>query len=154
MSVMSMKKDWSFRSAGVLIRNGKILVQREKGGEEYALPGGHIEMGETSREALVREYAEETGADISCGRLLWIEESLWRQDGKDSSAMNFYYIVELCGEDIPDTGEFVPQKDNESVLYGWIPIENLGKVKIYPEFLSGEIEHLEKYPKRFVSNYC
>lgn len=149
-----MKKDWSFRSAGILIRDGKILVQREKNGEEYALPGGHIEMGETSREALVREYAEETGVDISCGRLLWIEESLWRQDGKDANSLNFYYMVELSGEDIPDTGEFMPQKDNESVLYGWLPIENLGKVKIYPEFLSGELNRLEKYPKRFVSNYC
>ncbi|MBO5023828.1 MAG: NUDIX domain-containing protein [Clostridia bacterium] len=149
-----MAKTWSFRSAGVLLRNGKILVQRERDGEEYALPGGSIEFGETSKQALVREYAQETGADVSCGRLLWIEESFRRDGGKKTSELNFYYMVELSGEGIPDTGKFMPQKDNERVLYGWLPLENIDKVKIYPEFLGNEILNLEKYPKHFISNYC
>lgn len=46
-----MKKDWLFRDettvcnvrvAGVLLRDGKLLVQRDKNGAEYALPGGHV----------------------------------------------------------------------------------------------------------------
>ncbi len=149
-----MGKSWSFCSAGVLIRNGKILVRRERGGEEYALPSGKIKLGETSKQALVREYAEETGVDISCGRLLWIEESLRRDGENNASALNFYYMVELSGADIPDTGEFVPQRENERVLYIWLPLENIDKVKIYPEFLSGELSDLAKYPKHFRSSYC
>lgn len=44
-----MKNDWLFasenavcgvRTAVVLIKGNKLLVQREKNGEEYALPGG------------------------------------------------------------------------------------------------------------------
>lgn len=82
----TMKPDWlfksenyicNFRSAGVLIRNNKILVQREKDGLEYALPGGHVKIGETSMEALIREYQEEIGADITCERLIWVEECFW-----------------------------------------------------------------------------
>lgn len=143
------KTEWSFRSAGVLIRNGKILVRREKNGEGYALPGGHIETGESSRAALVREYAQETGASVCCGRLLWVEES----KGRYASAMNFYYMVELRGEDVPDVGDFISHKD-DGALYGWLPIENLKNVKIFPSFLSAEIKKPEMYTKRFVSNYC
>ena len=140
-----MSKEWSFHSAGVLIRNGKIFVRREKNGEGYALPGGHIETGESSRAALVREYAQETGASVCCGRLLWVEES----KGKDESAMDFYYMVELRGEDIPDTGGF-----DDGALYGWLPIESLKNVKMFPSFLSTELKKPEMYTKRFVSNYC
>ncbi|WP_115028364.1 NUDIX domain-containing protein [Acetobacterium bakii] len=60
-----MQADWlfrnenyicNFRSVGVLIRNNKILVQRDKDGLEYALPGGHVKIGESSIEAVIREY--------------------------------------------------------------------------------------------------
>ena len=79
-------KDWffkekdfvcGFRSVGVLVRDNKILVQKNKNGDEYALPGGHVKIGETSQVSLVREYKEETGADIICDRLIWVDESFW-----------------------------------------------------------------------------
>lgn len=46
-------KDWLFtsdeyicdlRTAAVLVQDEKILVQRERNGNEYALPGGHVEV--------------------------------------------------------------------------------------------------------------
>ena len=70
-----MKKDWMFtagsyvcdvRTVGVLIQDGKILVQRDRTGNEYALPGGHIQVGETLQDGLIREFKEETGAVIVC----------------------------------------------------------------------------------------
>ena len=69
-----MEKDWLFRTdeyicdlrtVGVLVRDGKLLVQRERNGSEYALPGGHVKIGETTADGLIREYKEETGVDIS-----------------------------------------------------------------------------------------
>ena len=80
---MEKEKDWLFtseeyicdvRTVGVLINDGKILVQRDLNGNEYALPGGHIRIGETLETGLIREFKEETGADIKCSRLLWSEE--------------------------------------------------------------------------------
>lgn len=62
-----MEKDWIFRTdeyicdlrtVGVLVRNGKLLVQRDRDGSEYALPGGHVKIGETTEDGLVREYKE------------------------------------------------------------------------------------------------
>jgi len=128
-----------------------MLVQRDKDGKEYALPGGHIKIVETAEESLIREFREETGADIICQRLLWTEECFWEWNGKKAHNISFYYLVDLCeNSDIPDNGEFFPQKDNCNVLLGWLPIEKIGGVTIYPNFIKEEIDRLNETPKHFV----
>ena len=140
------------RSAGFLVRDGKILVQREKDGDEYALPGGHVQMGETTANALVREYQEETGADIRCERLLWTEECFWEWNGCKHHNLTYYYLIALNGgSDIPDDGVFVPHRDNSSVVIGWMPIDRLSDIVIYPEFLKRTIYELDGPPAHFIT---
>ena len=158
---MISQKDWLFsteeyicdlRTVGVLLKDGKILVQRDADGNEYALPGGHVNIGETLEDGLVREYKEETGADIVCKRLLWSEECFWEWNGKKAHNIAFYYLINLCdGSEIPDNGEFVSHKDNCDVVLGWMPIEEMQSIVIYPEFLKKEIFNLDNEIKHFVS---
>lgn len=68
-------------------KNGKILVQRDKNGNEYALPGDHVKPGETTVDRLGLEFREETGSDILCERLLWTEECLYELNGKSCTAL-------------------------------------------------------------------
>ena len=140
------------RAAGVLVKNGKILVQREKNGSEYALPGGHVQLGETTADALIREYLEETGAYIRCDLLLWTEECFWEWNSRKHHSFTFYYLISLCdGSAIPDAGEFVPHKDNSSVLIGWMPISELKNTIIYPEFLKQKIHDLDSPLEHFIT---
>lgn len=140
------------RTVGVLVKDRKILVQRDKDGNEYALPGGHVKLGETTAEGLIREYKEETGADIRPARLLWTEECFWEWKGSKAHNLAFYYLIELCdGSDIPDEGEFVSHKDNCNVVIGWMPIDELADVIIYPEFLKKKIFELDGPPEHFIS---
>lgn len=156
-----MNKDWLFatdeyicdlRTVSVLIKDNKILVQREKDGNEYALPGGHVKIGETLENGLIRETMEEIGVKIVCKRLLWSEECFWKWNGKQVHNIAFYYLVDLCeGYDIPCIGEFISQKDNCNVVIGWMPIEEIQNITIYPEFLKKEIHHINEPMKHFVS---
>ena len=50
----------------ILFNQGKILLlkQTKLNGGNYTLVGGNVELGETSKEALVRECKEEAGITI------------------------------------------------------------------------------------------
>lgn len=52
---------FGYRVAGILLRDNKILLQKPTSDTGYALPGGHVEFGETSTQTLVREFKEEIG---------------------------------------------------------------------------------------------
>ena len=155
-----MKKDWLFynqdsicnyRTVGVLIRNNKILVQREKDGNEYALPGGHVIIGETSEQALIREYKEETGADILCSRMIWIEEAFWKWENKNAHTIAFYYLISLKNEaDIPDS-YFESHKDNCNILLEWVTVDSLKNLTIYPTFVKKKIVNISENIEHFIS---
>ena len=156
-----MDKDWFFatddyicdlRTVAVFLRDNKVLVQREKDGKEYALPGGHVKIGETLEEGLIREMREEMGIDILCRRLIWSEECFWEWHGRKVHGIAFYYLVEFAeNAEVFAKDAFVSQKDNENVLVGWLPISALKDVVIYPAFLKEEIFHLDEPMKHFVS---
>jgi ADP-ribose pyrophosphatase YjhB (NUDIX family) len=155
-----INKDWyfkgdnyicNFRSAGVLLQNNKLLVQHEANGNEYALPGGHVKIGETAAESLIREYKEETGFDIICKRLLWTEESFWSWNKTRTSTIAFYYLIETVDRTGLPEDEFFSQKDNCSVLLGFMPLSKLKNITIYPSFIKDEIENINGCIKHFIS---
>lgn len=51
--------------AGIIVREGRVLLTQRTPGRDHSLrwecPGGKIEAGESPREALARELAEEIG---------------------------------------------------------------------------------------------
>ncbi|GHV01317.1 DNA mismatch repair protein MutT [Clostridia bacterium] len=155
-----MKKDWlfldkqslcGFRTVGVLIRNDQILVQREKDGNEYALPGGHIKIGETSIDGLIREFIEETGTNINVNRLVWVEETFWKWGKKDAHTISFYYLISLTNDDdIPDN-YFKSHKDNCNVLLEWKSFDEIKHLTIYPAFIKEKLGHISKNIEHFIS---
>ena len=62
------------------------------------------------------------------------------------------YLIELAdSSDIPDNGEFVSHKDNCNVVLGWMPIEKLVDLTIYPDFIKEQIHNLDAAPQHFVT---
>ena len=80
---------------GVCVQDGKILLCRAKGGTTTYLPGGHIEFGETGRQALVREVKEELGVDAETGAFLGVVENAFQQHGKPHAEINLVYELKL-----------------------------------------------------------
>jgi 8-oxo-dGTP pyrophosphatase MutT (NUDIX family) len=80
---------------GVCVRGGKLLLCRAKGGATTYLPGGHIEFGETGRQALVREVKEELGLDAGTGAFLGVVENSFMQKGRPHSEINLVYELIL-----------------------------------------------------------
>src|SRR5438034_9510417 len=74
-------------TVGALIVNkeGRILLTKShKWFDKYTLPGGHIEVGETMKEAVIREVKEEVGLDVEVVEFLLMQErSEERRVGKE-----------------------------------------------------------------------
>lgn len=66
---------------GVIFREDRLLIIRRSltvvAPGLLCLPGGGIEVGETEREALVREMQEELAIDVTPRRLCWRSETNW-----------------------------------------------------------------------------
>lgn len=59
----------------VIILNGKIVLIKRKRPPykgKFALPGGFVDIGETTEEAVAREVLEETGLSIEIVKLLGV----------------------------------------------------------------------------------
>lgn len=93
--------------AGGLVQNpqGEILVIRERGATTYKLPGGHIELGETIEDAVIREVLEETGINTTFSAVLGMASTHPYRFGKS----NIYIVCKLVPLstqiDIQDTHE-------------------------------------------------
>jgi len=62
-------------AALILNKEGELLLCRShKWFGKLGLPGGHIELGETAKEAVRREIKEETGLEIDVGPMLIFQE--------------------------------------------------------------------------------
>lgn len=125
------------RVAGVLIHNGKVLMQRNKSGDAWVLPGGRAEWNEPTEKAVVREFAEELGIRVRPVKLVWLIENFnaYRQAGLHEFGV--YYEVHACpGEqlDIPD-GEFIGKEAAPVLTFRWIDLEQVPETVIYPASL-------------------
>lgn len=85
---------------GVCVRGGNILLCRAKGGSSTYLPGGHIEFGETGRQALRREILEEIGAEAAVGRFIGVVENAFTQHGKPHAEINLVYEFDMDVESV------------------------------------------------------
>lgn len=128
---------FSYRVAGVLIRDGKVLLQKMPGEPGYAFPGGHAGLGEINPDTLKREFLEEINTDISVGDLLWVGEIFFPWDGRSCHQICLFYQVSLSTEaGIPLDGWF-PTVDHLAgreipLEFHWVPLATLDQILLYP----------------------
>lgn len=82
-------------TCGILSQSGKILLQKRADKGTWGLPGGAIELGESSVEALVREFYEETGITVRVHKLLnvYTKYSDSYPNGDEAQVVTILYLV-------------------------------------------------------------
>jgi len=84
---------------GAIIIEGDRVVLVKRGhpplAGEWSIPGGVLEVGETLREAAVREALEETGLTVEPGDLLGVYDRVLR-DADERTIYHYVLIDFLC----------------------------------------------------------
>lgn len=134
----NMKKipieEMSFRVSvyGATISNDKVLLVPQWDG--YDIPGGGIELGETTEEALVREVFEETGLNVKpvMDNPLCVMNDFFIHptNGKYYHYILLYYACALIGGEI-STQNFEEDEKEYANAAEWIDINSLDKLKFY-----------------------
>jgi ADP-ribose pyrophosphatase YjhB (NUDIX family) len=143
-----MSFPFNVRVYGALIFMNHILLSHEvyQGKSFTKLPGGGLEFGEGLRDALQREFMEETGLEVAA------KDHLYTTDFFQASAFNpdhqvisvYYRVVcaeglempwgkegksgaqEFAGKETPKQGvpaEVTPLEENQS--FSWVPVASL-----------------------------
>lgn len=117
------------RVAGILIEDNKILlIQHHKNNKKYWLiPGGGNDWGETTKEALIREYKEETNMDIEVDEFLFFSETI--SPDKKRHVLNLFYKIHRNNKN-----DSIIKLGEEAVLTDlkFVTKEELETMTIYP----------------------
>ena len=123
---------------GVAVRDGKVLLCRAKGGQSTYLPGGHIEFGETGREALVREVKEELGTDSTAGEFLGVVENSFDQHGKRHCESNLVYRLDLASD--------AAECQEDWISFEWCALAELPKANLLPREMGDLLKAMVRPP--------
>ena len=129
------KEDGSFklRVCGVVQVGDKILIDNCDNAPFWGYPGGHVELGESTREAVVREVKEEIGVDAEIIKnLASIQLFFTREDGKPFHEIGFYYLMKANIEPKNLTIEENDKGKLRKHQFRWVTKEELKKLDVRP----------------------
>ena len=100
----------------------------------YHLPGGHIEIGESSLDAVKREIKEELDYMVVSAKLFFIQENFYMKKGLAHHGVEYYYLIEI-DNDIEPADRVVLENDRgikKHLAIRWVTVDELSKIDLQP----------------------
>ena len=117
-----------FSCGGVILDNNKVLlvqVKSMKGRKIWTFPKGHIEQGETPRQAALREVLEETGYKAAIVKPLLKVRYAFTLKGRYVRKVVQWYLMKKLGR----IGKHDP---SEILAINWVSINKAKEMVEYP----------------------
>jgi ADP-ribose pyrophosphatase YjhB (NUDIX family) len=126
---------------GVVFRDNRILLVKEREDRRWTLPGGWADVNESPREAVVREVMEESGYHTRAGKLLavWDRAKHPHTPPFPYHIYKIFILCELIG------GEAAASPETEQV--GFFPEDELPDLSI-SRVTPGQIARLFEHHRR------
>jgi len=93
---------------GIIFHERKFLAEKRKKSDEIdpgivSLPGGHVELGETRKVALIREMKEELNIEVKKTR--FIKKSRWIASNGEKQNVYYFLILDYEGKPVRRTAQ-------------------------------------------------
>ena len=131
------------RACGVCLREGEVLLHRVEGDSFYGLIGGRVKAGETSEQAIIREYKEELNIEITVKSLAWIAENFFEFNGNQFHEFNFGFVIET--EFYHELEKKVAYSQSKRIEFKWFKLDEINTMNIKPAFVKAAINHIDTF---------
>lgn len=134
LKIKTEKEEFHGRACGIIKQDDKFLIMRVNKTPYYHIPGGHIEIGEDSEQAIIREIKEEIGCEVEEANLFAIQENFWTRDNKKCHGIEFYYIIKLKQQlQMKNCEKIENDKGEEKLLeFKWLTPKELNNIDLRP----------------------
>ena len=154
---IKMKTDnlnFKFRVSGIVIKENKVLFVDMDNSGFLCLPGGYVELGETTEKACLRELNEEVGGKFKVEKYCGVIENFFKNKfNKYMHEISFYYM--LTAIDDLDTKDFIIMENDKGntvkLDFKWIEIDKIDDYDIRPSFLKTVFD--QNYVPKTIKKY-
>ena len=142
----------NIRAGGVIIHNGKILVHKNINKDHYCLPGGRIEIGESSEQTIKREIQEELGKKIDIIGYLATIENFFEMENKKYHEIFFIHKIEFANEEDKKINYTMNNLEGKEYLqYEWLDFDKVEEYTIVPKCLK-EVLKSKDFPIHIIND--
>ena len=114
-------------AGGILVdEEGRVLLQLRGDKQTWAIPGGAMELGETSLQAAVREFYEETGIAVEAKRLLNVYTNFDESYPNGDQVQTVVFLYELQALEDFDISNF---HNEETLCLGFFSKEEIAELE-------------------------
>lgn len=144
IEIKSDTEKFKYRVNGIIMKNNKLLTIKMKNNISFCLPGGHVEFGEDSKSAIIREMLEELNTHVLIERELAIVENFYLdKKGLNTHEISFYYIVTPENWDNISLENYSTIENDKGELkehhFEWLSISNLDQYDFRPNFIKDKL---------------
>lgn len=122
------------RVASIIISDNHLLVEKY-GEDSFMLPGGHVEINETSKQAIKRELKEELSMDIEVDKFIGLIENFFINiKNEKTHCLDFFYKCSIKVDNYNDieTDE-IDHGEHKHHIYKWLKVDELESYNLKPE---------------------
>lgn len=143
-NIRRWKIKFKYRVSAIFLHENRLLVNKYSE-DTYCLPGGYVEIGETSEEGMLRELKEELNLDFEIIAFAGVAENFFTNlKNQKTHGIDFYYYVKLKND---KDYQFIDynrvEYDKGKIVthsFRWIDINKLINFKLLPLEIKNEIK--------------
>jgi mutator protein MutT len=135
--IKSDRVEFHYRARGILKCKGKFLIMRVDDAGYFHFPGGHVEISETSEQAVIREVKEEIGIDVAAEKLVCVHERFYRKNERRFHEIVFYWLL------APKGSIEIENKTIQEAELKWVTAKEMGDLDVKPSTIKNMIINQE-----------
>lgn len=116
---------------GIIIKDRKILVCKNKNKDYYYFPGGHVDFGEKAERALVRELREELNLQVKKVSLIGINENIFKDGEGSHHEINLVFEVKA--------GKVKDKSMEDHLDFFFLDMKKFNKARVLPTAMQKQV---------------